>query len=119
MSEADSESETGSGIERRRAVRKMIRTRVTLTQGENQFSVQSFDVSIGGIGLILPINPPYGLIVSLRFVIPKKPRGTALVEATGKVVHSIFSADEDGFKVGVNFTSLNDASKAALIGFLS
>ena len=112
-------SEADSGIERRRAFRKMIRTRVTITQGENQFTAQSFDLSSGGIGLILPINPPYGLMLSLRFVVPKKPRGTALVEAAGKVVHSIFSADEGGFKVGVNFTSLNDASKAALIGFLS
>jgi c-di-GMP-binding flagellar brake protein YcgR len=107
------------GEERRTAERKGLRVKATVILGQAQaFEVRTLDLSATGMGIVAQANPKPGMILVVRFLIPLRPSGYSPFEAKARVVHSVFSSAESGFKVGLSFTELSPASAAAALRFL-
>lgn len=104
--------------ERRKTERKQLRTQATVVLGAQAFPVHTIDVSPGGMGIVAQANPPSGLGVVIRFTLPMRPAGRAPVEAKARVVHSVYSSAEGGFKIGLSFVDLPADSAAAILRFI-
>lgn len=101
--------------ERRTAERKGLRTRATILLGQTQaFEVRTLDLAAGGMGIVAQANPRPGTLMMIRFQLPIKPVGYTPVEARAKVVHSVYSASEQGFKIGLAFIELRPDVAAAV-----
>ena len=106
--------------ERRVTERKTLRTRATLVLGQTQaFDVRTLDVCTGGMAIVAQANPRPGTVMAIRFMLPLKPGGYQPFEARAKVAHSIYSASEHGFKIGLTFIDLSAEAAAASQRFLS
>ena len=107
------------GAERRAVDRKPLRTNATVIVGQAQaFEVRTIDVSPGGMGFVAQANPRPGMVLAIRFLIPIRPVGQAPFEAKARVVHSVYSSAEAGFKVGLSFIEVGPEANAALMRFL-
>lgn len=83
------------------------------------FEVRTIDLSAGGMGIVASANPRPGTVLSIRFAVPLGSRGQAMFESKARVVHSVFSSAESGFKVGLSFVELPPTSAAVAIQYLS
>lgn len=110
---------TASEEERRKTERKSLRTRATVILGQTQaFEVRTLDLSMGGMAIVAQANPKPGMELVIRFMVPLKPVGYTAFEARARVVHSVFSSSESGFKVGLSFIGLSAAASSAVHGYL-
>ena len=111
---------SASDEERRKTERKSLRTRATVILGQAQaFEVRTLDISAGGMGIVAQANPPPGVVLTVRFMFPLKPSGYAPFEARARVVHSVFSSVESGFKVGLSFIDLPAGAAATISKYLN
>jgi len=111
---------TASEEERRKTERKSLRTSATVILGQAQaFEVRALDLSIGGMAIVAQANPKPGMVLAIRFMLPLKPVGYTLFEAQARVVHSVFSSAESGFKVGLSFIGLSAEASAAVRAYLA
>lgn len=102
-------------LEKRVTPRKHFRTHATLRSAGKVFTVRTLDVSLGGMAIVCDFNLPAGMSAELAFNVPLATgRNVVPVQVKAIVVHSMFSGSEDGFKTGLKFTGLDDASAAAL-----
>jgi len=105
-------------VERRGAVRKPLHVRARLTAAGKSVEVRTFDISRSGLGIYAEFNPRAGLEVevALSLLIPgKEPKG---FQARAKITHSVFTSDGRGFKLGMEFMSVDAPSLQALSNFL-
>jgi c-di-GMP-binding flagellar brake protein YcgR len=86
--------------------------------GQPALMVRTFDIGIGGVGIIAPANLPALLSCRVRIAVPVKGHGSTTVEAQAKVVHSVLSGSEDGFRIGLQFVDLPPVALAAIKQFL-
>lgn len=101
------EAQPEDGSERRKSVRRLLRTTATVILNESQtFEVRTIDVSLHGMAIVAPANPKVGVIFYIRLKVPSKAKGAENFEAKVKVVHSIYAGSESGFKIGLNFIKL-------------
>lgn len=106
--------------ERRITERKTLRTRATIILGQTQaFEVRTLDMSVGGMGIVAQANPRPGTLMAIRFMLPLKPTGHVAFEAKAKVAHSVYSASEQGFKIGLSFIELSPEAAAAAARFVA
>ncbi len=111
MSDADAD--------RRQHVRRALRVNAqVLLPGNQTFDVRTFDVGQGGMGIVASANPRSGTTFTISFPLPKKPTGFTPMQLKVKVVHSVLAADSGGFKLGLQFVSVDAASEAAIRQFL-
>lgn len=110
---------SASEEERRVTERKPLRIRATVVLGQTQsFEVRTLDLSVGGMGIVAQANPRPGTHMGIRFMLPLKPGGYVPFEARAKVIHSVYSASEQGFKIGLVFLALNEGAAASLQRFV-
>lgn len=110
---------TPSGRERRQHARVVLRsTAYLLLSGHSPIEVRTFDIGIGGIGIVAPANPPANLSCTIRVTIPVKPQGSTSFEVQAKVVNSVLSGSEDGFRVGLQFINLSSTAESAILRLL-
>jgi c-di-GMP-binding flagellar brake protein YcgR len=110
---------TESGAERRLAARKIIRTRATVVlSGKFTFEVRTLDISVGGMCIVAAANPIPGTPMQISCQIPVTGMGPVQIEAHAKVMHSVFSGDEEGFKIGLSFTEISPQCKDAIAKFV-
>lgn len=110
---------SGSGADRRITERRLLRTNATVILGASHaFTVRTIDVSTGGMGIVAQANPRPGTMLAIRFVLPLRPTGQMQFEAKARVVHSVFSSSEAGFKVGLSFVDLTPDAAAGVASFL-
>lgn len=110
---------TESGAERRIAPRRIIRTRATVVlSGKFTFEVRTLDISVGGMCIVAAANPTPGTPMQITCHIPVTGMGTVQIDAHAKVIHSVFSGDEEGFKIGLSFTELPAHCKEAINKFV-
>lgn len=111
---------SASEAERRVTERKGLRTRATIILGQTQaFEVRTLDMSLGGMGIVAQANPRPGTLMAIRFMLPLKPSGYVPFEAKAKVAHSVYSASEQGFKIGLSFIDLAPDAAAAAQRYVS
>jgi hypothetical protein len=106
--------------ERRGEDRHPYRTQVLLQLPDGQQVVgQSLDIGKGGMGIVTDLNPPTGFVLRVRLMVPAPgSRGSVMFNARTTVANSVLAGREGGFRVGLQFDPLDDASKAALNGIL-
>jgi hypothetical protein len=96
---------------KRNAVRKPFRGRGKVTVNAKQVSFQSIDIGVGGICLLMPdqlnLGDVYYIEVS-AFINGRKMD----ITAKGKACYCICGSD--GFKIGLQFISLDEASEKTI-----
>jgi c-di-GMP-binding flagellar brake protein YcgR len=108
------------GAERRQYVRRPFRGLAYLVfPGAESIEVRTFDLSVGGVGIIVPTNPPHLATCVIRLSIPVNGAARKSFEAKTQVVHSLLSSSERGFKVGLRFMGLDAAMATAIIRYVS
>ena len=95
--------------------RRLLRgeARAILTDGSRLLG-QLLDVSLGGIGLALPVNLPAGAEMRVWFMVPDKSQGRVAVEARARVANSVFSSKHGAFQVGLSLAQVSDAHRVVL-----
>jgi c-di-GMP-binding flagellar brake protein YcgR len=82
-------------------------------------TARTADISRGGLSLIVPVNISAGAKCLMRVGIPKKGCGASQsYDLQVKVLHSVFSRQEDGFVLGLQFLELPAAANEAITQFL-
>jgi len=105
--------------ERRRAERKVLRTNALVILSNAQpFEVRTIDLSAGGMSIVASANPKSGTVLNIRFSVPLRTGGHTLFEAKARVIHTVFSSVESGFKIGLSFTVLPPVAASAVLQFL-
>ena len=101
--------------ERRQHERRVLRGPSQI-QFDNQpfMSTRTMDVSVSGLGIVAPVNPPPRTTCTVKFVVPIDTDRQVTITATAVVTHSIFTRSEDGFKVGLMFTGMAAETTAVL-----
>lgn len=108
------------GAEKRATPRKFFKTHAAATYQGKQFTVLTVDVSMGGMAIVSQYNLVTNSTIALSFNISSIKEVGMLypVEVSATIVHSMFSAAVDGFKVGLKFSGLNEKSVLALKQYL-
>jgi hypothetical protein len=103
--------------EPRIAARKMLTCRVKVSlQSGAALSGKAVDISLTGIGVIIPDAIPAGSVVTIGFDPLLNGKSTP-ISLPAKAVYS--SLGSKGFRIGFQFVRLNDSQTAALEGLLS
>lgn len=101
--------------ERRRHERRVLRGPSQLQFGSQPaMNTRTMDVSVSGLGLVAPVNPPAHTTCTVKFVVPIETNRNVTITAAATVTHSIYSRAEDGFKVGLMFTGMSAETTAVL-----
>ena len=105
--------------DRRRYERKALRCAAhLLVPGRQPLAVRALDICPDGMGVVAPVNIPTSARCVVRFAIPLMPRAGTCVEVQVSVIHSVYSASEDGFRIGLRFTSLAPEIALAISQFM-
>jgi PilZ domain len=107
------------GAERREHARRTLRVHAKmLLPNKTVVAVRTIDIGAGGMGVSAPQDLRSGTAVAVQVQLPNPSGGereTLLAQAT--VTHSVLSAAEQGFKIGLRF-SLSDSATAVLMRYL-
>lgn len=90
---------------RRQFERRILRSKAFLVlPGRPHILVRTLDISVGGMGIVAPINTSPNLVCEVKFLLPN-PAAYSHIQASGLAVvtHSVFASGEDGFKTGLKF----------------
>lgn len=82
-------------------------------------AVRTFDISTVGIGLVAATNPPERLGVQLRVQVPQRPLGYKEIDVQARVVHSVYSRREDGFRIGLVFLKPSSQALSVIVDYLN
>lgn len=101
--------------ERRQYMRKLLRTVAQLVIPDaGLIEVQTTDISLGGIGVVMNTDPVKGATFLLRVALRQPDRTSVVLQARVVVANSFFGASEGGFKVGLRFVDLTPAANLVL-----
>lgn len=103
--------------ERRSFLRKSLRTIATVHVAGQTVRVRTLDVSVSGMAIVAAVNPPPGMSFDIEFELLVGGRG-ATVRAKAQVMHSVLSSADSGFRIGLNFLSIEPASVTAIEQYL-
>lgn len=105
--------------DRRSSDRYAIRTAALLGLPDGLVvDARTLDVGLGGAGVVSDLNLPVGTAVALRVNLPAPTGGSAVFEATAKVVNCTLAGRDGGFRLGLQFDPLSPAASAVLGGLL-
>jgi c-di-GMP-binding flagellar brake protein YcgR len=108
-----------AGVERRRHERRGLRGVAHLVLRERgPIEVHMLDISAGGIGIVGVANPQPETVGSVRFSMPTSQFANSWFDAEVEVTHSIFSSDENGFKIGLRFLKIPSTLAAAIAAYI-
>lgn len=94
--------------DRRAHDRYPLRTDVVLqTADGQQFAGRTLDIGKGGMAVVLDINPPIGLQFVARARLPVRPGGNAAFEAPVSVASCVLAVSDGGFRLGLQFGTLD------------
>jgi hypothetical protein len=107
------------GADRREHARRNLRTHAKLLlPNKTVLPIRTIDIGAGGMGISSPQDLRAGTSIAVQVQLPNPSGGereTLLTQAT--VTHSVLSAVEQGFKIGLRF-SLSDSASAVLMRYL-
>ena len=108
------------GPERRQGYRKLFRGPAQLLLPTREvLRVRTLDISLGGIGLVVPSNLSRDAVCDIKFRAPLMGDRVEMLVARGRVTHSILSGPEGGFIIGLQFTDLPVSALAAIRRYVS
>lgn len=101
--------------EQRKTERRALRVPATLKlPGGKTFTVQTLDISLGGLGILAPANARNGARLAVQVTLPAAAGAPVRIEVPVVVAHSILSRELDAFKVGLQFRSLDPKAESAI-----
>lgn len=89
-----------------------------LLHGHRIVEARTLDLSAGGLRVVAPVNLPLSLVCGVRLVVPGIPTGAHTVMARAQVMNIVFSGKENGFVIGLRFTSIPRPALAAIEAYL-
>lgn len=89
-----------------------------LLPGNQEVAARSLDISSTGMAIVAPANPPVGMACGIRLMLPLRDAKVVQIEPRVKVMQSLWSASDNGFKVGLRFQALTPEQTRALRDFL-
>lgn len=105
--------------ERREAPRRPLRRPAWfLFPGGQRLEVRTLDISAGGLAVVAPANPPVGMACTIRLTIPTRNGSAEVIEPRVKVMQSLWSTADEGFKVGLRFQELSSAHARLIRDYL-
>lgn len=105
--------------DRRGHERQAFRTDALLTlPGGRNVLAQTLDVGMGGAAVVTDVNPPIGAPLTIRMSMPARPSGQKIFQAQARVANATLSGTDGGFRLGLQFESLDSEAQAALKGVL-
>lgn len=106
MSSALNTAPNEESVERRQSQRRPMRGLAEVTfAGHPPHPVRMLDISVAGMGIVAAINPVPRTPCLVRFALPTKPNQTQFM-LKAVVIHSVFSAREGNFRIGLLFASM-------------
>ena len=106
--------------ERRAHVRQPLRTSAALLLGDGRILLaRTIDVGARGAAVVADVDPGEAAEVLLKVRLPARSHGSRLFEAPGKVVNTVFSGREAGFRLSLQFGALDAQASQTLQSFLS
>ena len=94
--------------DRREAPRRVLRRPASMVLPGNQLvQARALDISRSGMAIVAPANPPVGMACGLRIALPARDGTPQEIEPRVKVIQSLWSAIDNGFKVGLRFQELS------------
>lgn len=109
----------GGGADRREAVRRPLRTHaMVLLPGQPGRLGRTIDVSETGVCVALADYLPQGTECLVGFELPDKHGSRRRVQSKAKVVHSVLSGQNEGFKIGMRLVTPADELVLALQSFV-
>jgi c-di-GMP-binding flagellar brake protein YcgR len=116
---ADSNPFAAPAGDRRRDERRLFRGgALWAPAGSSPMQARTLDLSLTGIALVSQINPTIGCRCRVRFALPTHEGASLTVDMIARVVRASFSGAEDGFRVGIEFDSLEPEAERALKRFV-
>ena len=115
---AKAEPTPDRGAERRVDERRTFRTHATVLAGGQEFQVRTLDLSRSGMSIVAAINPQPNLRFKLRVRFDRQPQGSVTVETEVQVMHSVFSRQESGFRIGLRFLNISTELATAIANFI-
>lgn len=105
--------------ERRQHERRVLRTPAKLQFGNQPaMDARTLDVSVSGLGLVAPVNPPQGTPCSVKFAVPTQADRFVTLSAQAVVTYSVYVRNEDGFKLGLMFSDLPFEAGAVILRYV-
>jgi c-di-GMP-binding flagellar brake protein YcgR len=110
-------------IDMRRAPRAPLQYKVAIVYHQHEdkatrptFHGRTYDISVQGLTVIVDRNIFNEGDVTVLLAIPPAHSGTPqkIVEATAKMVYTVFSSEHDAFRIGLNFKEFNGNGKELL-----
>lgn len=90
--------------DRRQNERKMFRALAELRLPNQQLlHVRAFDISVGGIGVVSALNVRLETPCEIKVRAPVFGAGMDVLQLRARVTHSVLSAKESGFMLGLEF----------------
>ena len=89
-----------------------------LLPGRRIVEARTLDLSAGGLRVVAPVNLPLSLVCGVRLAVPGIPTGAHTVMARVQVMNIVFSGKENGFVIGLRFTSLPRQALGAIEAYL-
>lgn len=93
-----------AGNDRRQTERKLFRALAELRLPNQQLlHVRAFDISVGGIGVVSSLNVRLETPCEIKVRAPLLGAGMDVFQLRARVTHSVLSAKEKGFMLGLEF----------------
>jgi c-di-GMP-binding flagellar brake protein YcgR len=91
---------------------------ITVRTGQHTATGMLMDVGAGGVGLILPMEISRDAEVEVAFELRMKDATPFEVAARGVVRHCVPAAEPGTFRTGLEFTSIDESSRAKLVAYV-
>jgi len=108
-----------TGAERREAARRALRAHaMVLLPGQPGRMGRTLDVSETGLCITMTESLPSGTECMVGFELPDKAGNRKRLQSKARVVHSVLSSGNEGFKIGMQLQSPPDDVVRALQAFV-
>ncbi|NML15737.1 PilZ domain-containing protein [Azohydromonas caseinilytica] len=89
----------------REVEKRTLRTRAMLVlSNREQLEGRTYFIASSGMGVVAPLNLPQGCKCEVHFRLPLMEHGSVPIRLHARVHHSILSAQQGGFLIGLDFT---------------
>ncbi len=112
------------GIERRKSERALLKTdlfysvenppAVKMDLSGKSDTVTLVDLGVGGLGFVAKQELPQNTELEVSFLLETKGQGNIEIKASGKVVYCFPQGDFATYRVGLEFTKIEDTTKALI-----
>ncbi|HEU4622485.1 MAG TPA: PilZ domain-containing protein [Burkholderiaceae bacterium] len=108
-----------SSDERRYEPRKPLHTRVQLLlPNTSLIEARAFDISLGGLGMVSPLNLPVRAQGTAAFSLPVKDGAIQTIRLPVRIAYSICSSANVGFKIGLQWLSIDEQDRFKIAAYI-